>query len=203
MVLARLCRPLLLASGVLLFAGLLLTGLNMLLLGWSVYAIGYVALVLALLAIAALNRERMDGWSWAGLAVLLVGLAMGLSSVATIWGNYARTGLAGAPMLLPVDAAPLGYAAELVTWVGLASFALAARGAKVLAGPIAWVSVAASVIGLLAATRLLAPLWWVAAMMIVALVVLWMGSAMTAHAGTAEPDAESEGSPPGRTKSAA
>ncbi|HYI21989.1 MAG TPA: hypothetical protein VEX62_05055 [Candidatus Limnocylindrales bacterium] len=191
MALARFCRPLLLASGTLLVGGLLLTGLNMLVIGWSVYAIGYIGLMLALLAVAAANRERMDAWSWFGLVVLFVGLVIGLSSVASIWGAYSETGFAGAPMRLPVDAAPLGYAGELITWAGLAFFALAARGAKVLSGPVAWAFVAASVIGLLAAFRALAPMYWVLAILIVALVVLWMGAAMAAHAGAAR-DAETE-----------
>ncbi len=192
MFLARYCRPLLLASGTLLVAGLLLTGLNMLVIGWSVYAVGYIGLMLALLAIAAAKREHMDGWTWAGLAVLLVGLLIGLSSLVSIWSAYAQTGLAGAPMRLPVDAAPLGYAGELITWVGLAFFALAARGAKVLSGPVAWTLVAASVIGLLAAFRALAPMYWVLAILIVALVVLWMGAAMPDRVGAAAPDAEAE-----------
>jgi len=191
MALARFCRPLLLASGTLLMGGLLLTGLNMLVIGWSVYAIGYIGLMLALLAVAAANRERMDAWSWFGLVVLFVGLVIGLSSVASIWSAYSETGFAGAPMRLPVDAAPLGYAGELITWAGLAFFALAARGAKVLSGPVAWAFVAASVIGLLAAFRALAPMYWVLAILIVALVVLWMGAAMAAHAGAAR-DAETE-----------
>ena len=192
MLLARFSRPLLLASGTLLVGGLLLTGLNMLVIGWSVYAVGYIGLMLALLAIAAANRERMDGWSWAGLAVLLVGLLIGLTSLVSIWSAYAQTGLAGAPMRLPVDAAPLGYAGELITWAGLAFFALAARGAKVLSGPVAWALVAASVIGLLAAFQALAPMYWVLAILIVALVVLWMGAATPAHIGAAAPDAEAE-----------
>ncbi len=192
MFLARFCRPLLLASGTLLVAGLLLTGLNMLVIGWSVYAIGYLGLMLAVIAVAAVNRERMDGWSWAGLVVLMVGLLIGLSSIASIWSTYAQTGFAGAPMLLPVDAPPLGYAGELITWAGIAFFALAARGAKVLSSPVAWAFVAASVIGLLAAFRALAPMWWVLAILIVALVVLWMGAAMAIHAGAAAPEAEAE-----------
>ena len=192
MSLARFCRPLLLVSGTLLVAGLVLTGLNMLVIGWSVYTVGYIALMLALLAVAAVNRERMDGWSWAGLAVLFVGLVIGLTSLASIWSSYAQTGLAGAPMRLPVDAAPLGYAGELITWAGLAFFALAARGAKVLPGPIAWAFVAASVIGLLAAFRALAPMYWVLAILIVALVVLWMGAAMADHAGAASNEADAE-----------
>jgi len=134
----------------------------------------------------------MDAWSWFGLVVLFVGLVIGLSSVASIWSAYSQTGFDGAPMRLPVDAAPLGYAGELITWAGLAFFALAARGAKVLSGPVAWAFVAASVIGLLAAFRALAPMYWVLAILIVALVVLWMGAAMAAHAGAAARDAETE-----------
>jgi hypothetical protein len=169
-------RVLLIGAGALTVAGLLLTGLNMLLLGWSVYAAGYVAAALGLVAYAAANRARLDGWSWLGLSVLVVGFALGLLSVASIWSSYAQVGLSGGgEMLLPADVTPLGLTAEAVTWVGLALFALAARGARLLPGSVAWSFVAASTVGILAAFKLIAPLWWVLAVFIIGLALLWLG----------------------------
>jgi hypothetical protein len=169
-------RVLLIGAGTLTLAGLLLTGLNMLLLGWSVYAAGYVAAALGLVAYAAANRARLDGWSWLGLSVLVVGFALGLLSVASIWSSYAQVGLSGGgEMLLPADVTPLGLTAEAVTWVGLALFALAARGGRLLPGSVAWSFVAASTVGILAAFKLIAPLWWVLAVFIIGLALLWLG----------------------------
>jgi hypothetical protein len=168
--LARYARPLLLLDAALLFGGVMLTSFNMLLVGWSVYVVGHALLIVALLALAAAHRARMDGWSWAGLLVLELGLILALPQAASIWQTYYNTPIAGL-MLMPAAEAPVGRAAEGLTWIGFAFYALAGRGARALPGGVAWMFVAAAVIGLLAAfaTVLFITLyWWVLAMFVVA-----------------------------------
>ena len=125
-------RPLSLVAALALIVGVTLTGLNLLLGGWSVYAAGHVLAIAAFGAVGVANRPRMDGWTWAGLLVFLVGLALALPQVAAIWLMYANAGgllpVAGQQMELPVWTAPFGLTAELVTWVGAAFFGLAGRG---------------------------------------------------------------------------
>ena len=171
---ARFARPILIGSALLLLAGITLTGLNLLLLGWSIYTVGHLGAILGFVSVGAVNRKRMDGWTWLGLLVLVVGLLLGLPQVASIWSTYAAAG-AGTDMELPVWTPPMGLTAELVTWVGAAFYGLAARGSRSLPGTIGWALVAAALIGLLAAVYLISPFFWVAAMLIVALTLLGVG----------------------------
>lgn len=180
--LARSARPLALAAALLWLSGVALTGLNLLLVGWSVYAIGHVAAALALLAVGAEGRRRMDAWAWLGLLVLVVGLVLGLPQVAVIWQSYAADGVllpvAARDMELPVWTAPLGLTAELVTWVGLVFFGLAARGSHALPAGIAWVWLGAAVVGFVAALYLVSPYAWVVAVVLFALGLLGTGVAL-------------------------
>jgi hypothetical protein len=188
--LARWARPLALVSALLLLIGITLTGLNLLLVGWSVFAVGHVAAILAFVAICAAARGRMDAWTWLGLGVLVVGLVLGLTQVATIWQGYAAPppdvlacggcGPAGRVMELPVWTAPFGLAAELVTWVGVAFFGLAARGAHVLPTGSGWILLGAAVIGVVAALNLVSPYAWVAAVLLLALALLGVGVSLRA-----------------------
>ena len=167
--LARYARPILLLDATLLFGGVMLTSFNMLLIGWSIYAAGHVLAIVGFLALAAAFAERMDGWSWAGLLVLEVGLILALPQVASIWQSYSATPT-GAVMLLPAQEAPIGMAAQAVTWVGLAFYGLAARGAKALPAGVGWAFVVAAIIGLLAQyvnVLIITPYWWVVAMLVV------------------------------------
>ena len=88
--LARWARPLAVWSALLLIVGVTLTGLNLLLVGWSVYAIGHVGAIAAFVAVCAAGRGRMEPWTWLGLGVLVVGLVLGLPQVASIWQEYAQ-----------------------------------------------------------------------------------------------------------------
>lgn len=177
--LVRLARPLAIAASLALSAGVMLTLFQLLTLGWGMYAIGHVLAIFAFVAIAATYREKMDGWSWLGLAVLLVGLVGGLAAVLSIALAYTQQGgVAAGPaqsMLLPADAAPIGLAAELVTWVGLAMFGLALRGARALPRGIAWVFLAAAMIGVLGDLRLVSSLVWVLAILVMAWGLLGVG----------------------------
>lgn len=181
--LARLSRPILIVAALLLIAGIVLTGLNLLVLGWSLYAIGHVGAIVGFVAVGAVYRRRIDGWSWLGLLVLIVGLVLALPQVASIWVTYYQPG-AGREMELLVWTTPFGLTAELVTWVGAATFGLAARGASALPAGIGWVLVAAAIIGLLADLYVISPLAWVAAMLLVGLSLLGVGVQQTARATT-------------------
>ena len=180
--LARWARPLALASALLLLVGVTLSGLNLLLVGWSVYAVGHVAAIGTFIAICAANRGRMEPWTWLGLGVLVVGLVLGLPQVASIWQDYAAGGgllpVAGRAMELPVWTAPLGLTAELVSWVGVAFFGLAARGAHVLPTGIGWILLGAAVIGVVAALYIVSPYAWVGAVLLLALALLGVGVAL-------------------------
>lgn len=180
--LARWARPLALVSALLLLVGVTLAGLNLLLVGWSVYAVGHVAAIGAFIAICAANRSRMEPWTWLGLGVLVLGLVLGVAQVASIWQDYAQGGslllVYGRSMELPVWTAPLGLTAELVTWVGVAFFGLAARGAHVLPTGIGWIMLGAAVIGVVAALYIVSPYAWVAALLLLALALLGTGVAL-------------------------
>ena len=171
-------RPLSLVAALALIVGVILTGLHLLLLGWSVYAAGHVLAIAALLAIGAANRARFDAWTWLALLVLVLGLLLALPQVVAIWQIYAATNawlMAGEQMELIVWTAPLGRTSELVTWVGVAFFGLAARGVHALPKGIGWVMVLAAVIGIIAALYVVSPYAWVAAMLLLAISLLAIG----------------------------
>jgi len=191
--LARVCRPLLLLDASLLLAGVLLTSFNLLLVGWSVYAVGHVLAILGFLSVAALRRDRMDGWTWVGLLTLEAGLILALPQVASIWSSYTHTPT-GTDMLVPSQTAPIGRFAELILWIGLAFFGLAGRGAKVLPPGVGWMFVTASVLGLLAAfvdVWFITPLWWVPATLVMILGIVAIGSGVTTLAQRAMAEASS------------
>jgi drug/metabolite transporter superfamily protein YnfA len=194
--LGHFARPILLIDSSLLLAGVLLTGSNLLLLGWSVYAIGHLFAIVALLAIGALNRRRMDAWAWAGLGVVIVGLLLALPQVAAIWSSYVQTPQR-ATMLVPSQTLPMGLLAELVTWIGLAFYGLAARGARALPAGVGWVFVVAAVVGLLgdfAPFAFTSALWWVPAMLVAILGLVAVGARLSPLAqraiAEAQPSAE-------------
>lgn len=168
--LARYARTILLVDAALLLGGVLMTSFNLLLVGWSVYAAGHVLAIVAFVAVAASYRRQMDGWSWAGLLVLLLGLVLALPQVVTIWQAYYQTPT-GALMLLPFQTAPIGPEAEVILWIGLVFYSLAARGAKALPAGAPWLFVIAAVLGLIAAyadVLFITAYWWVLAMFMLA-----------------------------------
>ena len=174
-------RPLSLVAALALIVGVILTGLNLLLGGWTVYAIGHVAAIAAFIAFAAANRDRFDPWTWLALLVLVIGLVLALPQIVVIWQAYAAPN-AGRDMELPVWTAPLGLTAELVTWVGVAFFGLAARGVHALPKGIGWVMVAAAVIGIICALYIVSPYAWVAAVLVLALSLMAIGVSRRASA---------------------
>lgn len=168
--LSRWARPIVLVDAALLMGGVMLTAFNLLLIGWSVFIVAWVLAIVGFLAIAALHRERMDGWTWFALLVLEAGLLLALPQLVEIWSAYSAN-----PdhyvMQLPAETYPIGMFANLVLWIGLAFFGLAARGARVLPAGVGWVFVAAALIGFLGDfvhAWPFSPMWWVLAMIVVA-----------------------------------
>lgn len=171
-------RPLSLVAALALIVGVILTGLHLLLGGWTVYAVGHITAIGAFIAVSAANRTRFDPWTWLALLVLVIGMLLALPQVVAIWQTYAATNaglVAGEQMELPAWTPPLGLTAELVTWVGVAFFGLAARGVQALPKGIGWVMLAAAVIGIIAALSIVSPYAWVAAMLLLALSLLAIG----------------------------
>jgi hypothetical protein len=188
--LSRYARPLLLLDAALLLGGVLLTAMNMLLVGWSVYLVGHVLAIVAFASIAALYREQMDGWSWAALLVVEVGLVLALPQLVAIWQAYSATPTA-AEMQLPAQTYPLGAVAELVFWLGLAFYGLAARGAKALPAGVGWMFVIAAVIGLAAAFFdywIVTPYWWILAMFVLIFGLVAIGGSLSSVARRAVSD---------------
>jgi hypothetical protein len=177
----RYARPFLLVDAALLLGGVLLTSFNLLLLGWSVYAVGHLGLIVGLVLFGMRNRDRLDGWAWAALGVLIVGLVLALPGLLSIWQGYVTTPTRG-QMVVPSEAAPIGRFADLVTWVGAGFFGLAARGVRVLPAGAGWILVVAAVIGLVADLGLfpaLVPvLWWVPAMLVFILGLVAIGGSL-------------------------
>jgi hypothetical protein len=169
----------------LLLGGVLLTGFSLLLIGWSVYALGHIGTIISFLLIGWMYRDRMDPWAWVGLAVVLVGLIGALPQVFLIWSAY-TTRMTGGEMLIPAAEPPFGVVAEYVTWIGLAFYALAARGARALPDGVAWIFIAAALVGIWAAVRIFSPLAWIGAIVFVAIGLVWVAGALPA----AEADGE-------------
>lgn len=177
--LASWARPLSLIAALALIVGVMLTGLNLLLGGWTVFAVGHVAAIAAFVAIAFANRDRFDAWTWLALFVLVLGLVLALPQIVAIWQAYAAPSAApsaGRDMELPVWTPPLGLTAELVTWAGVAFLGLAARGAHALPRGIGWVMAGAALIGLIAALYIVSPYAWVGAMLLLAISLLAIGA---------------------------
>jgi hypothetical protein len=177
--LARYCRPMLIAAALLLMFGALMTLFDLLVLGWVTYAIGHILAIVGFGAIAGVNRERMDAWTWLGLLVLEVGLILALPQIVSIGSAYAAP-IDTTQLQLPADSQPIGLAAELISWVGLAFFGLAARGVRALPSGIGWVFLAAAVIGVLGDLRLISPLAWVLAVLLMAFGLLGVATSLRA-----------------------
>jgi hypothetical protein len=178
----RYARPFLLVDAALLLGGVLLTSFNLLLIGWSIYAVGHLGLIVGLVLFGMNNRDRLDAWAWAALGVLLVGLVLALPGVLSIWQGYVPTPTRG-HMVVPPEVAPIGRFADLVMWVGVGFFGLAARGVRALPAGAGWILLVAAVIGLIADVglfpTLVPPLWWVPAMLVLILGLVAVGGSLS------------------------
>lgn len=176
--LAEHVRLIVMLDAALLFLGIVLTSFNLLLIGWSIYILGHLGAILTFAAIAAFYRQRMDGWSWLGLLVLVAGLLAALPALASIWTSYQQVPT-HAELLVPLQTAPIGLAAEITTWVGLAFYALAAHGTPALPRGVAWLFLLAALVGLAAClidVWFITPVWWVLAVLLLVLAFVAVGS---------------------------
>lgn len=179
--LARYARPIVLLDAALLLGGVLLTSMNMLLIGWSVYIAGHVLAIVAFLAIGAYHRHQMDGWTWAALLLVEAGFILTIPQAVAILSNYIQSPT-GATMLLPAQMAPIGHFGELLLWLGVALYGLAARRAKALPTGVGWILLTASVLGLLAAFAdvwFITAYWWVLAMLMLVFALVGIGGSMS------------------------
>jgi hypothetical protein len=138
----------------------------------------------------------MEAWSWTALLVVEAGLVLALPAAATIWQSYLSRP-DHAEMLLLSQTYPIGLVADIVLWLGLVFYGLAARGARALPAGVGWVFVAAGVIGLLADLLHawpLSPLWWVPAVLVMTFGLVAAADPAPARVAVTSPEAPSPAS---------
>ena len=171
--LARHARSIVLIVAGLLAGGALVTVLGLPGVGWPVYSLGHVGMLLAVPAIGGAYRASLPqvGWLWLGMA--FIGFLLGLAVVATTWGHYLRDpGLQ--EVVLARQVLPIGTYAGVVAWLGMALFGLVAisptdvprGGAITLLG--AAILIVAAELGLLAAYV------WALAIVLAAVGLVWL-----------------------------
>jgi hypothetical protein len=171
--LIRYARPILLWVPVVLAAGAMVTVLGLPLIGWIMYGVGYVGLLLSLAAVVAVYRGPMDWFAWVSFGVLYVGLLIGLPVLLIMLGHYAQNPDLGEPSM-PFTVTPLGMIAGVVTWIGLALFGWAMYRVRALPTAGAVVFVVAAVLGLLAEFAVLAPVAWGLAIILTSYALVWI-----------------------------
>jgi hypothetical protein len=171
--LARYARPLLLLVASLLAIGAGLILLGMPLAGWTLYGLGYLGLLLALPAAAAVYWTALNGWSWVWFAMLCIGVLLGLPVM--LMGVVGAMESATAPDLAEaVELTPLGIIAGLLTWVGLGLFGLAAyrAGALPLGGAVLFTI--AAIVAVPAELGVFAAFAWAFGVILAALGLVWI-----------------------------
>lgn len=181
--LARYARPILIWVPVVLAAGAMVTVMGLVLGGWTMYAVGYVGLIVAFAAVAALHRGLFDWFAWVSFAVLMVGLLLGLPVLLIVWDYYSQNPSLH-EALMPFRVTPLGMIAGVVMWVGLALFGWALYRVRAVptAGAVAFVI--AAVLGFLAEFNVLAPVAWGLAVVITAYALVWIAPPQAIRART-------------------
>ena len=122
--LVRYARPILLVVSGALTLGVLLTLFRMPLIGWSIYGLGYVGLLVAFAAVTAVYRRKFDWFAWLTLGILYVGLFLGIPVVLMLLGQYAAAPGVDDP-LMPFTVLPIAMVAGILAWLGLGLFGLA------------------------------------------------------------------------------
>lgn len=124
-VLIRYARPILLLVSSALALGVMLTFFGMPLLGWTIYGIGYLGVLVSFAAVVAVYRSRFDWFAWLTLGILYVGLLLGVPVMLMLWGYYAENP-AARDALMPYVMLPIGMYAGIIAWLGLGLFGIAA-----------------------------------------------------------------------------
>ncbi len=171
--LARYARPILLVVPGLLTVGAFVTIIGLPLIGWTIYGVGYVGLLVALPAVIAVYRASLDRVALVAWAVLYVGVVLGLPVMAMVWVFYAQDPTVH-EALLPYALTPLGMLAGVVAWVGLALFGLAAYRVRGLPTGPAWLFVVAAVIAVLAEVGIFVVAMWGLAILLASIALVWL-----------------------------
>ena len=171
--LARHARPTLIWVPVLLATGALVTVMGLPLIGWTIYGVGHVGLLVGFAALVAVHRASFDWFAWVAFGVLSAGLLVGLPVLLIVWGHYAANpGLR--EMIMPAVVTPLGAIYAVVTWIGLALVGWAGYLVRALptAGAVAFII--AAVLALPAEIGWFAPVAWLVGILIAASALVWV-----------------------------
>jgi hypothetical protein len=171
--LARYARPILLIVAGFLATGATLIVFAMPFVGWTIYGIGFLGLLLAVPTLAAVYRRSLDWFAWLTLAVLYIGVVVGIPVLLAVWGHYLQNpGTQDAVMAHEVT--PLGMVAGAIKWVGLGLFGIAAyRVRPIPAGGVVMFPIAA-LIALPAEFGLFTVLAWGLAVILAAFALVWV-----------------------------
>lgn len=182
--LARHARPIMLIVAGLLAGGALITVLGLPAVGWPVYGLGHVGMLLVLPAIGAAYRQSLQPVAWLWLGIAFAGFAIGLAVVATTWGQYI-----GDPSLQEVVLArqimPIGMLAGVVAWLGMALFAVVVFSAPDLPRGGAITLLVAALLIVAAEVGLVAAYVWALAIVLAAMGLVWLAP-LPPHEAVAE-----------------
>ncbi len=170
--LARFARPLLLFVAALLTLGALLAVTGMVLLGWAIYALGFVGLLVALPAVAAVYRPSMDWACWVTFAILYVGVVLGVPAVAVLLGRYAQD--PALELLMPRALGSLAMWPGVIAWAGFGLFGLAMNRLPTFPRGGAVLLAIASLLAIPAEFGLLIPFAWAVAVILASLALVWV-----------------------------
>jgi hypothetical protein len=173
--LARNAHPLLLIVAGLLTLGAVLAMLGVPLAGWAIYGLGHLGLLLALPAVAAVYRASMDRLTGIGLAVMYVGVVLGIPVVLMLLG-YHLDNPAARDALMGYQLTPLGGLAGVVMWAGFAFVGVAAYSARSLPRGGAIAFILAAVLALPAELGVLGIPAWALGVLIASFGLAWIAS---------------------------
>jgi hypothetical protein len=170
--LARFTQPIILLVAGLLAAGASLAVLRLPLIGWSLYAVGYVGLLLALAGLAASYRPLINRVTWVMLGLLYVGILLGLPIVLLIWSYYAQN-LAVPDAVLAREVSQLALL-KSAAWVGTLLFALATFDSRALPRLGSVMLAVGSVLALAAELGFVGVFSWAFGIIVISLGLVWV-----------------------------
>jgi hypothetical protein len=171
--LARYARPLLLIVPGLLTIGASLLLLALPILGWSLYGLGLLGLLLALPAVAATYRTTLDRLSWVALGLFYIGVVLGVP-VALLMLNHHVQNPTLNELVMPRDVTLLALLPGLLAWVGLAVFGLAAWSSRAVPRGGAVLLVVGAVLAFAAEIGFLVPVMWAFGVIVASIGLVWL-----------------------------
>lgn len=185
--LIRYAQPITLLVAALLTSGAMLTVLRLPLVGWSLYAIGYVGLLLSLAGLAAFYRPSFTQVGWALLGLLYLGLLIGLPIVLILWSYYAQN-IQTPDAVLAREVAQLALL-KSAAWLGLLLFALWALSSGALPRAASLLLGAGALIALAAELGLLGVFSWAFGIIVLSVGLVWGAPQPEPRPGTFEQSA--------------